>query len=280
MLGLVKQISVGVCGDAKAAAKRMLELLGNRVMACRDNADQRLAEIKSQKDTWEAELDGWSHEVDDWSLEVSKTSDHMHPRQMLRELEKALPENAMVSTDIGNICSVSNSYLRFKKPNSFFAAMSFGNCGYAFPTIIGTKVAAPDRPAVAYVGDGAWGMSFGEILTCVREDIPVTAVVFNNKQWGAEKKNQVDFYGTRFLGVNLDNPSFAEIARSMGAEGVTIDKLGDVGEALEKACDAQKNGKTTIIEVLCTRELGDPFRRDALSKPVRLLDKYKDYVTA
>ena len=280
MLGLVKQISVGVCGDAKAAAKRMLELLGNRVMACRDNADQRLAEIKSQKDAWEAELDGWSHEVDDWSLEVSKTSDHMHPRQMLRELEKALPENAMVSTDIGNICSVSNSYLRFKKPNSFFAAMSFGNCGYAFPTAIGAKVAAPERPAVAYVGDGAWGMSFGEILTCVREDIPVTAVVFNNKQWGAEKKNQVDFYGTRFLGVNLDNPSFAEIARSMGAEGVTIDKLGDVGEALEKACDAQKNGKTTIIEVLCTRELGDPFRRDALSKPVRLLDKYKDYVTA
>jgi sulfoacetaldehyde acetyltransferase len=70
MLGLVKQISVGVCGDAKAAAKRMLELLGNRVMACRDNADQRLAEIKSQKDTWEAELDGWSHEVDDWSLEL------------------------------------------------------------------------------------------------------------------------------------------------------------------------------------------------------------------
>jgi sulfoacetaldehyde acetyltransferase len=280
MLGLVKQISVGICGDAKAAAKRMLELLGNRVLACRDNADQRLGEIKSQKDAWEAELDGWSHELDDWSLEVSKESDYMHPRQMLRELEKALPENAMVSTDIGNICSVSNSYLRFQKPNSFFAAMSFGNCGYAFPTIIGTKVAAPDRPAVAYVGDGAWGMSFGEILTCVREDIPVTAVVFHNKQWGAEKKNQVDFYGTRFLGVNLENPSFAEIARSMGAEGVTIDKLGDVGEALEKACDAQKNGKTTIIEVLCTRELGDPFRRDALSKPVRLLDKYKDYVTA
>ncbi|MEE8144130.1 MAG: sulfoacetaldehyde acetyltransferase [Kiloniellales bacterium] len=280
MLGLVKQISVGVCGDAKAAAKTLLQLLGNRVMACRDNADARLAEIKAQKDSWEAELDGWSHEVDDWSVEVSKESDAMHPRQMLRELEKALPENAMVSTDIGNICSVSNSYLRFNNPNSFLAAMSFGNCGYAFPTAIGAKVAAPDRPAVAYVGDGAWGMSFGEILTCVREDIPVTAVVFNNKQWGAEKKNQVDFYGTRFVGVNLENPSFAEIARSMGAEGVAIDRLGDVGEALEKACDAQKDGKTTILEVMCTRELGDPFRRDALKKPVRLLDKYKEYTVA
>jgi len=280
MLGLVKAISVGVCGDAKAAARRMLDLLGNRVMACRNNAEARLAEIKAQKDAWEAELDRWTHEADDWSLEVAKESDAMHPRQMLRELEKAMPENAMVSTDIGNICSVSNSYLRFDKPNSFLAAMSFGNCGYAFPTAIGAKVAAPDRPAVAYAGDGAWGMSFGEILTCVREDIPVTAVVFHNKQWGAEKKNQVDFYGTRFVGVNLDNPSFAEIARAMGAEGVTVAKLGDVGEALAAGCQAQKDGKTTVIEVMCTRELGDPFRRDALSKPVRLLDKYKDYVTA
>ena len=280
MLGLVKPISVGVCGDAKAAATRMLELLGNRRMACRDNADQRRAEIKSQKEAWERELDQWTHETDAWSLEVAKQSDAIHPRQMLRELEKALPENAMVSTDIGNICSVSNSYLRFDKPNSFFAAMSFGNCGYAFPTVIGAKVAAPDRPAVAYVGDGAWGMSFGEILTCVREAIPVTAVVFHNKQWGAEKKNQVDFYGTRFVGVNLENPSFAEIARAMGAEGVTVDKLGDVGEALETACDAQKRGKTTVLEVMCTRELGDPFRRDALSKPVRLLDKYKAYLAA
>ena len=175
---------------------------------------------------------------------------------------------------------MSNSYLRFNKPNSFLAAMSFGNCGYAFPTAIGAKIAAPERPAVAYVGDGAWCMSFGEILTCVREDIPVTAVVFHNRQWGAEKKNQVDFYATRFLGVNLDNPSFAEIARSMGAEGVTVTALSDVGEALEKACDAQKQGKTTILEVMCTRELGDPFRRDALKKPVRLLDKYKEYSVA
>jgi len=280
MLGLVKQISVGVCGDAKAAAKAILHRLGNREMACRANADERLAEIKRQKDEWEAELDRWTHEVDDWSLQVAKDSGLIHPRQMLRAFERALPENAMVSTDIGNICSVSNSYLRFQHAKSFFAAMSFGNCGYAFPTIIGAKVAAPDRPAVAYVGDGAWGMSFGEILTCVRESIPVTAVVFNNGQWGAEKKNQVDFYATRFLGVNLENPSFAGIARAMGAEGVTVTELDQVGEALQKACDAQSQGKTTIVEVMVTKELGDPFRRDALKKPVRLLAKYKDYTVA
>jgi sulfoacetaldehyde acetyltransferase len=114
-----------------------------------------------------------------------------------------MPARAMVSTDIGNICSVSNSYLRFDAPRSMFAAMSFGNCGYAFPTIVGAKLAAPDRPAIAYVGDGAWGMSFGELQTCVRENIPVTAVVFNNGQWGAEKKNHVDFYDNRFVEVRL-----------------------------------------------------------------------------
>ena len=168
----------------------------------------------------------------------------MHPRQMLRELERAMPAGAMVSTDIGNICSVSNSYLRFDRPRSMFAAMSFGNCGYAFPTIVGAKVAAPDRPAIAYVGDGAWGMSFGELQTCVRENIPVTAVVFNNGQWGAEKKNHVDFYENRFVGVNLDKqPSWAAVAKAMGAEGHTIEKLADVGPCAARRGEGAGRGQ-------------------------------------
>ncbi len=278
MLGLVKKISVGICGDAKSAAEALRQRLQTRSLAGKANREKRLEEIRKEKEAWEAELDGWHHERDEWSLGVMKGSPYMHPRQMLRELEKAMPDDVMVSTDIGNICSVSNSYLRFSRPNSMFAAMSFGNCGYAFPTIIGAKLAAPERPAIAYVGDGAWTMSFGEIMTCIREKIPVTPVVFNNQQWGAEKKNQVDFYSNRFLGTNLENPSFAGIARSMGAEGIVVDKLSDVGPALRAACDAQKNGKTTVLEMMVTRELGDPFRRDALSKPVRFLDRYKEFV--
>jgi sulfoacetaldehyde acetyltransferase len=279
MLGLVKQISVGICGDARATAVALIERLAQRSLACHANRAQRLAEVTAQKQAWEDELEQWTQEKDEWSRAISQDSPWLHPRQVLRELEKAMPADAMVSTDIGNICSVSNSYLRFQRPNSMFAAMSFGNCGYALPTIIGAKHAAPERPAISYAGDGAWAMSMVEIMTCVRERIPVTAVVFHNKQWGAEKKNQVDFYNQRFLGSNLDNPSFAGIARAMGAEGVTVDELAEVGPALRKAIDAQMNdGKTTVIEIMCTQELGDPFRRDALSKPVRYLDKYKDYV--
>ena len=276
MLGLVKPISVGICGDAKAAAQALTARLRGKRIASIDNQKARLAAVEAERKAWEGELDGWTHEKDAWSLEVSRDSAHMHPRQMLRELERAMPEGAMVSTDIGNICSVSNSYLRFARPRSMFAAMSFGNCGYAFPTIMGAKVAAPDRPAIAYVGDGAWGMSFGELQTCVRERIPVTAVVFNNGQWGAEKKNHVDFYANRFVGVNLDQqPSWAAVAKAMGAEGVRVDQVSDVGPALRAAAAAQRDGKTTVLEMMVTRELGDPFRRDALALPVRHLAKYK-----
>ena len=287
-LGLVKKITVGIHGDAKAVAKALIAKLASATLACDATKAARAAKIKAEKDAWEKELTEWTHERDSFSLDMIEEAKgertptggtYLHPRQVLRELEKALPARAMVSTDIGNINSVANSYLRFEEPRSFFAPMSFGNCGYALPTIIGAKCAAPDRPAIAYAGDGAWAMSMVEIMTAVRHDIPVTAVVFHNRQWGAEKKNQVDFYNRRFVAGELESESFSGIAKAMGAEGIVVDKLEDVGVALKKAVDMQMNqGKTCVIEIMCTRELGDPFRRDALSKPVRFLEKYKDYV--
>jgi sulfoacetaldehyde acetyltransferase len=288
MLGLVKKISVGICGDAKEAAIALTKRLASKTLVSDATKAERAKTIAAEKAAWEKELDEWTHERDPFSLDMieeqkkekTPTGGHyLHPRQVLRELEKAMPADVMVSTDIGNINSVANSYLRFEKPRSFFAPMSFGNCGYALPTIIGAKAAASNRPAIAYAGDGAWAMSMVEILTAVRHDIPVTAVVFHNRQWGAEKKNQVDFYNRRFVAGELDSPSFAGMAKSMGAEGIVVDHIDQVGPALKKAVEMQmKEGKTCVIEIMCTRELGDPFRRDALSKPVRLLDKYKDYV--
>ncbi|MFL4477356.1 sulfoacetaldehyde acetyltransferase [Paeniglutamicibacter sp. ORCA_105] len=284
-LGLVKKIAVGITGDAKAVAIELSKRLEGIELASDATKAERAANIKAEKEAWEQELSEWTHEQDEYSLDVieeakGEEGNWLHPRQVLRELEKAMPEDVMISTDIGNINSVAHSYLRFEKPRSFFAPMSFGNCGYALPTMIGAKAAAPHRPAIAYAGDGAWAMSMGEVLTAVRHDLPVTAIVFRNRQWGAEKKNQVEFYNRRFIAGELDNgESFAEMARSMGAEGIVVDKLENVGSALKEALNNQMvDGKTTVIEIMCTRELGDPFRRDALSTPVRHLEKYKDYV--
>jgi len=271
----LRQGDVGICGDAALAARSMkARLAAGAEPACLANGAERTARLEQNRAEWEQEL---NQMMEANQSAADAEPGRMVPRKVLRELEKAMPEDAMVATDIGNSCSVANSFLRFKSPRSFLAAMTFGNCGYAFPAAMGAKVARPDRPAVAYVGDGAWGMSLNETLTCVREGIPTTAVVFNNRQWGAEKKNQVLWFGDRYVGVQLTHPEtgFAGIARAMGAEGVQVSSLDEVGPALRAACEAQKAGKTTIVEVMTTRELGDPFRRDAMKLPQRKLAKYQ-----
>src|SRR6266513_498267 len=197
MLGLVKPISVGIQGDARAAASALMARLKERRPAGAASRAARLARIAAEKRTWEAELRDWTHERDAYSLEVAASSRRMHPR---------------------------------------------------------------------------------ELLTCARESIGVTVVVFNNEQWGAEKKNHVDFYSRRYQGVNLQNPSWAAVARAFGCDGVTVERLADIGPALRAAAAAQSEGKTTVLEVMVTQELGDPFRRDALSKPVRHLAKYQKFM--
>jgi len=263
MLGLVKKTTVGICGDARLAALALLERVKAIVKLTPNKA--RIAEVQKAKKAWADELDKWPS---------PNTKTRIGPRQALAALARAMPKNAMVSTDIGNVCSVSNSYLHFEQAPSFLAAMSFGNCGYAFPAAMGAKVGRPDRPAIAYVGDGAWGMSLNEVMTCVREKIPAIAVVFNNGQWGAEKKNQVDYFENRFLGTNLQNPNFADVAEAMGAQGLTVEHVDEIGDALRAAV---RSNKPTVINMMLTQELGDPFRRDAFRQPQRLLAKYRKH---
>lgn len=263
VLGLVKKISLGICGDAKLAAAGLLARLKARARLAPDKA--RIAEIGKEKKAWAEELAKWPSPNEETRI---------GPRQALAALARAKPKNAIVSTDIGNVSSVSNSYLHFDQAPSFLAAMAFGNCGYAYPAAIGAKVGCPDRPAIAYVGDGAWGMSLAEVMTCVRENIPAIAVVFNNGQWGAEKKNQVDYFDNRFLGTNLKNPNFADVAKAMGAQGMTVGRVDDIEDALRTAV---RSGKPTVINLVLTQELGDPFRRDAFKPPKRLLPRYKKY---
>ena len=269
-LGMSRACDVLIHGDCKLTAADLLDRLTDA--ECLKNKNDRVQRVKDLKVEWERELDELT------GANEVQPEGRMKPRAMLREVEKSLPEDAMVATDIGNICSVSNSYLRFKTPNSFFAAMTYGNCGYAFPAAMGAKVAQPDRPSFAFAGDGAWGMSLNEVLTCVRENIPTTAVVFNNGQWGAEKKNQILWFGDRYEGTQLrGDHSYADIARSMGAEGITVSSLEDVGPAIRTAAQNQKEGKTTVVEMMVTKELGDPFRRDAMKLPQRVLGKYKNF---
>jgi sulfoacetaldehyde acetyltransferase len=232
----------------------------------RQRNEERVADVAKEKGAWDEELEDWS----------SSTSELMHPRRFIWELTRALPGDAMVTTDIGNTCSITNGYLTYDGPRQHLAALSWGNCGFAYGCAMGAKIGRPDAPVFAIQGDGAWGISgLSEVMTAVREDIPVIAVVINNHEWGAEKKNQIDFYGDRFVGTNLpDNPDFAKVAEAMGARGFTVEDYRDVQDVVREAV---ASGKPCVINAVVeggANVLADPFRRDALAMPTRYLEKY------
>jgi sulfoacetaldehyde acetyltransferase len=200
----------------------------------------------------------------------------MHPRRFLQELSAAVPKGSIVTTDVGNTCSMCNSYFGFSGARQFLPPLSWGNCGIAYGLAMGAKLGAPDAPVFALQGDGAYGISgLSEVMTAVREEIPIIAVVFNNNEWGAEKKNQIDYYGNRFVGTDLANPDFAQIARDMGADGYRVEDPKDVRDVVETAI---QSGRPVVIDAIIDGSAGvlaEPFRRDALQLPIRHLPKYK-----
>ncbi len=266
VLGLSKKVDVASVADVREYGAELLAALKSAMQTPAERGG-RLSEIADEKKKWADELASWS----------SSTQKPMHPRAFLRALSAAIPKGSIVSTDIGNNSSMCNAYFTFNDIRQHISALSWGNCGFAFGAAMGAKIGRPDKAVFAFQGDGAWGISgIAEVMTAVRENIPVIAIVANNFEWGAEKKNQIDYYDNRFVGANLqENPDFAEIARNMGANGYTIDAPGQAADVI---AEAVASGKPCVINALIQggeEVLAEPFRRDALKAPVRYLDKYR-----
>lgn len=254
-------VEVALVGDAKATAASLMDELNQA--GPRAVNEERMAEITALRNDWDKE-------IEDLAMEPGTP---MNPRRVLLELSRRMPEDAILCTDIGNVASTANSYFRFTKPRKHIAALTFGNTGFAYPAGLGSKLASPDSPVVCVIGDGAWGMSLHEISSAIEHKLPVIACVFRNGAWCAEKKNQIDFFNNRFIGCDIPNPvSFVPVAKALGANGVRIEKVEDIGPAFEEAL---KSNVTTILEfVVDGTQLAPPFRRDAFKMPTRYMDKY------
>lgn len=265
VLGLSRRVDVAGCADVKAFAAHVLTALKGLNPDLQRNT-HRLEELKQVRNAWAQELESWS----------SSDAPLMHPRRLIREWSLAMPQGSVVATDIGNNSSICNAYLKFSDIRQHLAALTWGNCGFAYGAALGAKMGRPDTPVFCFQGDGAYGISgLAEVMTAVRENIPVIAVVANNGEWGAEKKNQIDYYHNRFVGTNLEgNPDYAQLARDMGAQGFRVEDHRQVGDAVREAVAA--NRPCVIDAVIEGGEsvLAEPFRRDALNLPVRYLEKY------
>lgn len=272
-IGLTKKVSVGICGDARQVAQQILAQLAPG--AGDAGRLERRALIHQTKSAWLQLLSSLDHEEDDpgtsWNAEArERESDRMSPRQAWRAIQAALPADAILSTDIGNNCAIGNAYPTFEEGRKYLAPGMFGPCGYGFPSIVGAKIGCPSTPVVGFAGDGAFGISMNEMSSIGREGWPaVTMVIFRNFQWGSEKRNTTLWFDNNFVGTEL-NPklSYAKVAEGCGLKGVTARTQDEVTAALRQAIEDQGRGITTFVEVILNQELGEPFRRDAMKKPV------------
>jgi len=274
-IGLTKKIAVGICGDAKMVAQQLIQKISKSV---EDNArKERKNLIHQTKSAWLQTLTSLDHEEDDagtvWNKEARKRDkDRMSPRQAWRAIQIAIPQNAIISSDIGNNCAIGNAYPTFEKGRKYLAPGLFGPCGYGFPSILGAKIGCPDIPVIGFAGDGAFGISMNEMSSCARKEWPaISMVIFRNYQWGAEKRNSILWFDDNFVGTELDPElSYAKVADSCGLKGVIVKTMDETTNAIKKSCEDQKKGITTFIEVILNQELGEPFRRDAMKKPVQV----------
>ena len=273
-IGLTKKVSIGIVGDAGKVANDILDQLSDTAGDL--NRDTRKVNIAETKSKWAQQLSSMDHEDDDpgttWNERArADKPEWMSPRMAWRAIQASLPRNAIISSDIGNNCAIGNAYPSFEEGRKYLAPGLFGPCGYGLPSVVGAKIGCPNVPVVGFSGDGAFGIAVNELTAIGRGDWPaVTQIVFRNYQWGAEKRNTTLWYQDNFVGTELNyEVSYAGIAEACNLKGVVARTMEDLTAALNQAIkDQMENGITTLIEAMINQELGEPFRRDAMTAPV------------
>ena len=187
-----------------------------------------------------------------------------HPRRALAEIRATLPKDAIVTLDTGNTCLQAADRLAHYAPMSLITPLDFGLVGFGLAAAIGAKAAAPERPVVAIMGDGAVGYTMIEIQTAIQNNLPIVLIVLDNQAWGAEKAYQQEFYGGRLLGAEIQSPRYDKFAELCGGKGVWVDGPGGMGPALEAAI---ASNETTVIQTRIDPGALMTLRKDLFKAP-------------
>ncbi|MBI2755876.1 MAG: acetolactate synthase [Chloroflexi bacterium] len=165
--------------------------------------------------------------------------EYLDQQVIVAALREAVRQGAIMATDAGNFSGWPARYVRWNEPGTFVGPTS-GAMGYAIPAAIGAKLARPDRPVIATVGDGGFLMTGAEIETAVREQVPVTALVYDNQQYGTIRTHQQAVHPGRPIATALGPIDAAAFARSLGAIGLTPRDEGEIPQALREALQADR----------------------------------------
>ncbi|MCP8318540.1 MAG: biosynthetic-type acetolactate synthase large subunit [Candidatus Methylarchaceae archaeon HK01B] len=171
----------------------------------------------------------------------------LSPPKLLKKLRELLPNNSVITTEVGQNQMWASLYFKVFEPRTFISSGGLGTMGFGFPAAIGAKVARPDVPVIDIAGDGSFGMTANSLATSVVEKIPVIVVILNNSMLGMVAQWQRLFYNRRYSAVELGvAPDFVKLAEAFGAQGFRIDSIDEFTKVVKGAL---KSEVTTVIDV-------------------------------
>ncbi len=249
-LGRNYPAELGILGDAKASLARLREMAASRIGGTRDSQGAWLGRLRHGRDVWREYHSGLS------------ASDQMpvRPERLMRALSRALPANALVAADVGVHHNWIIQLFDALRPRHLIHSWGFAAMGFATSGILGAKLAAPDRPCVAVVGDGSFLMTSHALATAVEYGIPVVWVVWNNSGYCAIRDIQLGMFGGREFASGFHDEStrelcstdFAMLARSFGVASHAITRADELEDALTAAIAANR---PYLIEVPVDRDI-------------------------
>ncbi|MDX8467641.1 thiamine pyrophosphate-binding protein [Mesorhizobium sp. VK23B] len=192
----------------------------------------------------------------EWSTPPETGPGAVQMGPIMNYLEKALPEDAILTNGAGNYATWVHRFHRFRRFATQGAPTS-GSMGYGTPAAVAAKALHPDREVIAFAGDGCFLMNGQEFATAVQYDLPIIVVVVNNGIYGTIRMHQEREYPSRVVATDLKNPDFAALARSYGGHGETVEKTEDFAAAFERA---RASGKPAIVEIRLDPEAITPTR--------------------
>jgi acetolactate synthase I/II/III large subunit len=243
-LGRYYPIQSGIAGDARLAAAALAQRVRDGMG--RDAAAQ--AARREWADSWGPRREQWRREA--FCVDGADEAP-IKPQTLVRELRNAFPRETVFCVDAGNP-GIWTHLLDIYEPGTYQKPVGFGNMAYSLGAALAVKLAAPERPVAAVIGDGSLGMSLAEIETLVREQAPVAIVVMNNRSYGNIKQEQLyKFDKPRYIGVDFLDVDYAEVAKTLLADGERVSDPADLPDALGRALASEK---PYLVDVLIDPE--------------------------
>ncbi len=247
-IGRYFPVRLGIWADARTAARQLTTALAK-------------LDANAEVEAWtNACVDERATYLAQRDADADMRAQPIQPSGLYRELRNSLPQDAMYTMDAGTLCLQATDALNYYQPPGLFTPLDFGLVGFSFACGLGVKLAHPDRPVVSLMGDGGFGMTLSELSTAVDHGINTVTLVMNNQCWGAEKAYQRDFFGERYIGANISSPPFDKVAELYGAAGFKVERLDEVGDAVQAAIAANR---PAVVDIAVDPAALYSFRRDS-----------------